>query len=108
MNRIKSTVLFSTLILAACSMQAQTSAKFTGTLADSMCGAKHATPGAASASCTKKCIKDGADYALVSGDKVYTLKGDKAAMDKLAGTSVVVEGESDGKVITVKSIKAAM
>jgi hypothetical protein len=28
------------------------------------------------AQCTRKCLKRGSDYALVSGGKVYTLKGD--------------------------------
>jgi hypothetical protein len=107
MKRFKSALLLSTLMLAGFSVQAQSSAKFSGTLVDSMCGKKHATTTAASTKCVKECIKGGADYALVSGDKVYTLKGDKAEMDKLAGMAVVVEGESDGKVITVKSIKAS-
>ena len=107
MKPVKNAILFSTLMLAAFALQAQSTGKFTGTLADSMCSKKHATPTAASVACVKKCIADGADYALVSGDKVYTLKGDKAEMDKLAGMAVVVEGESDGKTITVKSIKAS-
>jgi len=104
---IKSVLLLSTLVLGAASLTAQSSAKYTGTLTDSMCGKKHATPTAASMKCTKECLKGGADYALVSGHKVYTLKGDKAEMDKFAGEAVTVEGESDGKVITVKSIKAS-
>ena len=37
------------------------------------------------AQCTRECVKSGSDYALVVGDKVYTLKGDKAAFDKFAG-----------------------
>ncbi len=104
---IKSVLLFSTLVLGAANLTAQSSAKFTGTLTDSMCGKKHATPTAASMKCTKECLKGGADYALVSGDKVYTLKGDKAELDKFAGEAVTVEGDADGKVITVKSIKSA-
>jgi hypothetical protein len=104
---IKSVLLLSTLVLGAASLTAQSSAKFTGTLTDSMCGKKHATPTAASMKCTKECIKGGSDYALVSGDKVYTIKGDKAELDKYAGEAVTVEGDSDGKVITVKSIKSA-
>ncbi len=102
-----SAFLLSTLMAASLSLQAQSSIKVSGTLADAMCGAKHATAGEATAKCVKKCINGGSDYALVSGDKVYTLKGDKAQMDKLAGMAVTVEGDSDGKVITVKSIKSA-
>lgn len=108
LHPIKSLLVVSTLVLGASSIQAQSSAKFSGTLTDSMCNKQHAKTTDASVACVKKCIKGGSDYALVSGDKVYTLKGDKAEMDKLAGMAVTVEGESDGKVITVKSIKAAM
>jgi len=104
---VTKTLVLSTLLLAASSLTAQTSGSFTGTLVDSMCGKKHATTTAASTKCVKECLKGGADYALVSGDKVYTLKGDKAELDKLAGSAVTVEGDSDGKVITVKSIKSA-
>ena len=107
MKRIQNVLLLSTLMLASFSLHAQSAEKFTGTLTDSMCGKKHATPTAASMKCTKECLKGGADYALVSGDKVYTLKGDKAELDKFAGVAVTIEGQSDGKVITVKSIKSA-
>ena len=41
--------------------------------------------GATAAQCTRKCVKQGSDFALVSGGKVYTLKGDKSQLDKLAG-----------------------
>ncbi len=107
LKAIKSFFLLSTLVLAGSSLTAQTSGTFSGTLVDSMCGKKHATSTAASTKCVKECIKGGADYSLVVGDKLYTLKGDKAELDKLAGGAVTVEGESDGKVITVKSIKAS-
>jgi hypothetical protein len=43
----------------------------------------------------------------VVGDKVYTLTGDKAAIDKFAGASVVVKGKVSGSTVTVESIKAA-
>jgi preprotein translocase subunit YajC len=46
-------------------------------------------------------------YALVVGSKVYTLKGDKAQIDKYAGEKVTIKGEASGNTITVKSIAAA-
>ena len=57
-----------------------------------------------------RCVKHGSKYALVVGDKVYTLEtSDKAALDKLndlAGAKAKVTGEVDGTTITVKSVAA--
>jgi hypothetical protein len=52
-------------------------------------------------------VKEGSDYALVVGDKIYTLKGDKAAIDKFAGDNVTVKGKLSGSTVTMESIKAA-
>jgi hypothetical protein len=57
---------------------------FTGKVSDAMCGAKHTEGGIAPAACVRVCVQKGAKYALVVGDKVYTLDtSDKAALDKL-------------------------
>jgi hypothetical protein len=81
----------------------------TGEVSDAMCGAKHEMPGKA-ADCTRACMKHGSKYALVVGDKVYTLEtSDQAALDKLndlAGAKAKVTGEVDGTTITVKSVAA--
>ena len=87
---------------------AQASQTLTGTITDSMCGKKHMMKGTTAAQCTRECIKSGSDYALIVGDKLYTLKGDKAAFDKFAGATVTVRGKADGSMLTVDSIKAAM
>jgi hypothetical protein len=83
---------------------------FTGTVSDSMCGAKHAMPGDA-AGCTRACISKGSKYALVVGDKVYTLDtSDKAALetlDKQAGAKATITGTEKDNTITVSSVKAA-
>jgi len=83
---------------------------FTGTVSDSMCGAKHAMPGD-DASCTRSCVSKGSKYALVVGDKVYTLEtSDKAALatlDKQAGAKATVTGTEKDNVIAVSSVKAA-
>ena len=83
---------------------------FTGTVSDSMCGAKHAMPGDAAA-CTRACVSKGSKYALVVGDKVYTLDTtDKAALDTLnkeAGSTVTVTGTEKDNAIEVSSVKAA-
>jgi len=82
---------------------------FTGTVSDAMCGAKHAMPGNA-AECTRGCISKGSKYALVVGDKVYTLEtSDKsalAALDKQAGAKATVTGTEKDNTITVTSVKA--
>jgi hypothetical protein len=79
----------------------------TGKVSDSMCGAKHQMAGD-DAACTRACVKQGSKYALVVGDKVYTLEtADKSALDKLndlAGASAKVTGEVKGDTIAVKSV----
>jgi len=79
---------------------------YTGTVSDMMCGAKHMMAGQSDAACTRACVKEGSDYALVVGDKVYTLKGDKAQLDKFAGQKVKVTGSQSGNTITASSIAA--
>ena len=72
-----------------------------------MCGKTHMMKGESAAQCTRECVKSGSDYALVVGDKVYTLKGDKAAIDKFAGANVIVKGKLSGSTVTMESIKSA-
>lgn len=83
---------------------------FTGTVSDSMCGAKHAMPGD-DAGCTRACVSKGSKYALVVGDKVYTLDTSNqqalATLDKQAGAKVTVTGTEKDNVITVSSVRAA-
>jgi hypothetical protein len=78
---------------------------FTGTVSDTMCGAHHTMmPGLSDDQCTRACVKTGADYALVVGAKVYTLKGNKADFDKFAGEKATVKGTVSGNVIQATSI----
>jgi hypothetical protein len=104
LNLIVTSALASSLAFAA---KAKT---FTGTVSDSMCGAKHAMPGD-DAACTRACVGKGSKYALVSGDKVYTLDtSDKAALatlDKQAGAKVTVTGTEKDNTITVTGVTAA-
>jgi hypothetical protein len=83
---------------------------FTGEVSDSMCGAKHMMAGD-KAGCTRACVQKGSSYALVVGDKVYTLDTkDKAALaqlDKLAGQNAKVKGTANGDTIAVSSVAAA-
>jgi hypothetical protein len=111
-NRIAAAVLGMLMLLGLATVPALAAGKsqtLTGEVSDSMCGAKHEMPGKA-ADCTRGCVKHGSNYALVVGDKVYTLQtSDQAALDtldKLAGAKAVVTGDVDGTTITVKSVKA--
>jgi hypothetical protein len=96
-------------LAAVPALAAGKSQTLTGEVTDAMCGAKHEMPGNA-ADCTRGCVKHGSKYALVVGDKVYTLEtSDKAALDKLndlAGAKAKVTGEVDGATVAVKSVAA--
>lgn len=101
-------VLAGTLVLSAFALFAQTSPQsFSGTISDAMCGANHMMKNATPAQCTRECVKRGSDFALVSGTKVYTLKGDNTELDKFAGQKVTIKGEASGDTITVKSVAPA-
>lgn len=82
---------------------------FTGQVSDSMCGAKHMMEN--KAECTRACISKGSNYALVVGDKVYTLNtSDKAALDELntlAGSQAKVTGTANGEAIDVSKVAPA-
>jgi hypothetical protein len=94
-------------VLTASFAGAQATETLTGTVSDAMCGKTHMLKGESAAQCTRDCVREGSDYALVVGDKVYTLKGDKAAIDKFAGANVIVKGKLNGSTVTMESIKAA-
>lgn len=103
-------VLASVLMIAglvASSAFAASGKTYTGTVSDAMCGAKHM---GSAAECTRGCVSKGSKYALVIGDKVYTLEtSDKAALatlDKQAGAKATVTGTEKDNTITVSSVKA--
>ncbi len=77
----------------------------TGVITDDMCGKKHTmTPGKPDSECIRACVKAGSKYALLVGDKVYTLKGDTKQLDQLAGKKVKVAGDVAGNAVAVKAI----
>ena len=79
-----------------------------GIVSDSMCGKKHMMPGKTDAKCIQECVKSGSSYALVVGDKVYTLAGKPQTIAPFAGKRVHVEGDIKDKTITITSISEAM
>ncbi len=108
---------FSAMLLAA-QMQTPASGKpagsstgtktLTGTISDSMCGAKHMAKDKSPAECTRICVKQGMKYALVAEDKVYTLEGHEAELDKLAGMKATVKGSVSGETMAVQSVTPGM
>lgn len=98
------------LIAAVPTSFAAKAQSYTGVVSDAMCGAKHMMEGDPAA-CLRACVQKGSKYALVVGDKVYTLDtADKAALatlDKLANKKATVKGEANGDEIAVTSVSAA-
>jgi hypothetical protein len=105
--RLRISALFLSVALSAVAVSAQSSQTLTGTVTDAMCGAQHMMQGKTPAQCIRECVKQGSDFALASGGKVYTLKGDNKQFDKLAGQNVTIKGKVDGKTVTVDSIAAS-
>lgn len=102
-------LLFTSLLLIS-SAFASKAQRFTGTVSDAMCGAKHMMEGDPAA-CLRACIQKGSKYALVVGDKVYTLdtsnQATLATLNKLANKKATVKGTADGDTISVTSVMAA-
>jgi hypothetical protein len=105
------TALLGAVLAAVPALAADSTHTFVGKVSDAMCGAKHSEAGITPADCVRVCTKKGAQYALVVGDKVYTLDtSDKAALDqldRLAWEQAKVTGTAKGDTITVKSVTAA-
>ena len=105
------TAVLSTGVAVVPGMAAGSTQTFTGKVSDAMCGAKHMEGGLAPAACVRACVQKGAKYALIVGDKVYTLDtSDHAALDnlsKLAWEEAKVTGTANGDTISVKSVTAA-
>jgi hypothetical protein len=80
---------------------------YEGIITDAHCDAKHsATVGMSAAECTRVCIHSGEHFALVDGDKTYTLEGSDAALKRMAGQRVTVLGTLSGRTISVASVGA--
>jgi len=90
------------MMLAGTSLMA---ADWTGTVSDAMCGADHG--GKPADKCTAGCVKKGSAYALVVGDKVYTLEGKTDGLDQLAGAKAKVSGKMTGDKIAVTAVAPA-
>lgn len=101
---VKTTALL--FVMAA----ASGAATFTGTITDTMCGARHGMmKGQPDDACVRTCVKNtSAQYALYDGQTVMRLSDQKAPA-RFAGAKVKVTGTYDEKSKTIKvaSIEAA-
>ena len=78
---------------------------FAGMISDSRCGARHRmNSGKTSAECARSCVRHGAHYVLVDGEKVYALEGYPDQLEKLAGERANVVGMLEGNTIKVTAV----
>jgi hypothetical protein len=78
---------------------------FAGVITDSQCGARHAEgSGKSPAECTLACVRNGANYSLVNGDKKYALDGNADELSKWAGQRTTIAGTRSGDTIKVTSV----
>ena len=110
---MKTTVLAIVMLGAGASLLAATAGEtqtFTGTITDTMCGAKHTMlKGQPDEQCTKVCVRDtSSQYALFDGQQVLRLSDQKTPA-KFAAKKVKVTGtyNEKTKIIKVSSIEEA-
>jgi hypothetical protein len=78
---------------------------YEGIISDGRCGAKHsARLSRMAADCTLLCVRDGEQFVLVNGDKMYTLEGDPVALKHAAGERVTIVGTRNRNSISVLSV----
>ena len=80
--------------------------ELTGIVSDATCQGRHNRKAVTNYGCTRKCVEDGADYALVVGQTVYILEGHRAELDKFAGGRATVSGRITENRILVDSVTA--
>ncbi len=79
---------------------------FTGVVTDEVCAGRHDMgSGLTSAECTNMCVRGGAPYALIDGDKKFALDDDGNRLAGFAGQRVTVTGKLNGEHIQVAAIR---
>ena len=77
---------------------------FRGMVTDSRCNGRHLrNSGLGPAECAHLCLRRGAGYVLVDGERRYRLEGDPQLLEPLVGTRVSVRGTRQGETISVRS-----
>lgn len=80
---------------------------FSGLVTDDHCGPRHDMgSGKSPAECANSCVHDGARYALVDGEKIYTLEGNTQELAHVSGQRVSLSGALQGDTIQVQSISS--
>lgn len=75
---------------------------FSGMITDSHCGARHMRNSRQnSVDCAHACVRKGATYVLVVGDRRYTLIGNETVLAQLAGERANITGTRQGDTIIV-------
>ncbi len=75
---------------------------FTGTITDTMCGAKHTMmKDQSDEKCVRMCVKGSSQYALFDGQNVYKLSDQKSPA-KFAAQKVKITGTLDAKTKTIR------
>lgn len=79
-----------------------------GMVTCSRCGAKHlADFGRTAVDCSLTCVRSGATFALVDGDKTYMLDGASDRLKKVAGQRARIVGVIRGQRILVSTVGGA-
>ena len=83
----------------------ETGQTYKGMVTDTHCGARHqAAIDKTAADCTRACVRTGAQFALVDGDKTYILSGDLDQLKQVAGLRSRIVGTLNGDTIAVSSV----
>jgi hypothetical protein len=78
------------------------STRFTGMITCSRCRGRHMRNSHMGADeCARACVRAGAMYILVDGDRSYVLVGDNEVVDKFAGQRINIAGTRQGDAILV-------
>jgi len=80
--------------------------ELTGVVSDAVCQGRHDRKGVTDYGCTRKCVEDGAGYALVVGKTVYILEGHRVELDNFAGGRATVVGRVTDSRVVVDSVTA--
>jgi len=77
---------------------------YQGVVTDSRCGARHIRNSRLNPTeCARLCVREGARYVLVDGNRRYKLVGSQEALEKFAGQRIRVSGTRQGETIQVRS-----
>ena len=60
------------------------------------------------AECARLCVREGASYVLVDGERRYKLRGNQESLSKFAGERVKISGTREGSSIQVTSAESLL